>query len=226
MLERRRFEALARYARDLHARGWVANHDGNASLRDDDGRFIATPTAISKRLIEADDCLVVDRGGKVLRGRHRLFSEWSLHRAVYDARPDAQAVLHAHPPCASGFALAGAALGRVASAEVVVSLGEEIPSIPFAMPGSDTIERAVAAAAEVHDAMLLEGHGVLTLGDDLEMAYLRLELVEHYAQQVLVARQLGGERALPAGQVERLLEARTRAGLGPRARGLGSTKLG
>jgi L-fuculose-phosphate aldolase len=220
VLERRRFEALARFARDLHARGWVANHDGNASLRDDDGRFIVTPTAISKRLIEADDCLVIDRGGTVLRGRHRLFSEWSLHRALYDARPDAKAVLHAHPPYASGLALAGGELGAVASAEVVVSLGDFIPTVPFAMPGSEELEPAVAAVAERHDVMLLERHGVLCLGDDLEMAYLRLELVEHYARQVLVARQLGGERPLAPAQVEKLLAARTRAGLGPQARGL------
>jgi len=221
MLERRRFQELASFARALHTRGWVANHDGNASLRDDDGRFIATPTAISKRLIEADDCLVVDRGGKVLRGRHRLFSEWSLHRAVYDARPDAQAVIHAHPPTASGFALAGAELGAVATAEIVVSLGELIPTLPFGMPGSEGAVSSVAAAAEIHDVMLLERHGVIALGDDLEMAYLRLELVEHYSRQVLVARQLGGERPLGRPQLEQLLEARTRAGLGQRARGQG-----
>lgn len=219
MLERRRFVALARFARDLHARGWVANHDGNASLRDDDGRFIVTPTAISKRLIGADDLLVIDRGGKVLRGRHRLFSEWALHRAIYDARPDAQAVLHAHPPVASGFALAGAELGPVAAAEIVVSLGDRIPTIPFHMPGSDTLEPAVAEVAELYDVMLLERHGVIALGDDLEQAFLRLELVEHYAQQVLAARQLGGERPLAAEHVEKLLAARTRAGLGPAARG-------
>ncbi|MBN2362250.1 MAG: class II aldolase/adducin family protein, partial [Deltaproteobacteria bacterium] len=86
MVDRKRLAEVARYARELHARGWVANHDGNVSVRDDDGRFVATPTAYSKRLVEIDDLLVVDRGGKVLRGRHRLFGEWPLHRAVYDAR--------------------------------------------------------------------------------------------------------------------------------------------
>jgi len=220
MLDRKRFDALARYARELHAREWVANHDGNLSLRDDDGRFVATPTAYSKRLIEVDDLLVVDRSGKVLRGRHRIFGEWQLHRAVYDARPDARAVLHAHPVTASGFALAGVALAPVATAEIAVSLGDQIPLVPFAMPGSEALERTVAAAAERFDVLLLERNGVLALGDDLEQAFLRLELVEHYARQLLVARQLGGPAPLASDQLTTLQQARTKAGLGPEARGL------
>ena len=194
MLDRKRFIELSKYAKALHARGWVANHDGNISLRDDDGRFLATPTAWSKRLVEPDDLLVIDRAGRVLRGRHRIFSEWALHRVVYDQRPDAKVVMHAHPPTASGFALAGVEIGEVASVEVAVSLGRHIPSLPFAMPGSDTLERALATAIEGNDVLLLEQHGVLVLGDNLEQAYLRMELVEHYAKQLLVARQLGGER--------------------------------
>ncbi len=220
MLDRKRHAELSHFARELHARGWVANHDGNLSLRDADGRFLATPTAWSKRLVEPEDLLVVDRRGKILRGKRRLFSEWQLHRAVYDARPDVRAVIHAHPPTASGFALAGAELGPVAAAEIAVSLGEHIPTVPFAMPGSEELERSVAAQAERFDVFLLARHGVLAMGDDLEMAYLRLELVEHYARQVLVARQLGGEQPLSARQLEPLLKARTRAGLGPEARGL------
>jgi len=220
MVDRKRLAEVARYARELHARGWVANHDGNVSVRDDDGRFVATPTAWSKRLVEIDDLLVVDRGGKVLRGRHRLFGEWPLHRAVYDARPDARAVLHAHPPTASGFALAGVELAPLAAPEIAVSLGDQIPLVPFAMPGSEPLERAVAAAAECFDALLLERNGVLALGDDLEQAFLRLELVEHYARQLLVARQLGGPQPLSAEQRGALQQARTKAGLGPEARGL------
>jgi L-fuculose-phosphate aldolase len=220
MLDRKRFDAVARYARELHARGWVANHDGNISLRDDDGRFIATPTAYSKRLVEVDDLLVVDRSGKMLRGRRRLFGEWPLHRAAYDARPEVRAVVHAHPPTASGFALAGVELAPIAAPEIAVSLGERIPLVPFAMPGSEPLEHAVADAAERFDAILLERNGVLALGDDLEQALLRLELVEHYARQLLVARQLGGPQPLTVEQLATLQQARTKAGLGPEARGL------
>lgn len=219
MIDRKRLSQLAHYARLLHARGWVANHDGNVSVRDADGRFVATPTAWSKRLVEEADLLVIDRKGTVLRGRHRLFSEWQLHRAAYDARPDVQAVIHAHPPTACGFALAGVPLGVPVTAEVLVSIGPLIPSVPFAAPGSEELERSVADHAERHDALLLDRHGVLCLGDDLEQAFLRLELVEHYARQLLVARQLGGERPLPEAAVAPLLKARTRAGLGPEARG-------
>ncbi|MBN2359695.1 MAG: class II aldolase/adducin family protein, partial [Deltaproteobacteria bacterium] len=130
------------------------------------------------------------------------------------------AVLHAHPPTASGFALAGVELAPVATPEIAVSLGDQIPLLPFALPGSEPLERAVAAAAERCDALLLERNGALALGDDLEQAYLRLELVEHYARQLLVARQLGGPSPLAADQLATLLKARAKAGLGPEARGL------
>ncbi|MFH1812265.1 MAG: class II aldolase/adducin family protein [Pseudomonadota bacterium] len=219
MIDRKRQDELAHYCRLIHSSGWVANHDGNLSVRDDDGRFVATPTSWSKRLVEVEDLLVVDRTGKVLRGRHRLFGEWQLHRAVYDARPDARAVIHAHPPVSTGFALAGVTLGRPVTAELLVSLGPEIPTVPFTAPGSEELERAVGSYAEWADVMLLDHHGVLSLGNDLEQAFLRLELVEHYARQVLVARQLGGERGLPEAVHAPLLAARTRAGLGPEARG-------
>lgn len=220
MIDRRRMTEIADYCRLLHSQGWVANHDGNISVRELDGRFIASPTAWSKRLVEADDLIVIDRAGKVLRGKRRLFSEWKLHRAIFDARPDAGAVVHAHPPTISGFALAHQAIGPIASAEFCVSLGPEVPSIAFDLPGSETLEKNLARAAERFDAIVLNGHGAITLGDDLEQAYLRMELLEHYARQLLVARQLGGEQALSATQREPLLKARSKAGLGPEARGL------
>src|SRR5687768_11631221 len=103
---------VARYAQLLHERGWVANHDGNVSVRDAPGEFLCTPTAWSKRLVSPEDVLVVDISGKVRAGRRKLFGEWHLHRAVYTARPDAMAVLHAHPPTATGFSVAGRSLGR------------------------------------------------------------------------------------------------------------------
>ncbi|HEY4223093.1 MAG TPA: class II aldolase/adducin family protein, partial [Myxococcota bacterium] len=89
---------ISDYARLLHDRGWVANHDGNASVRlADQKRFLATPTAISKRMIDAHDVVTVDIEGKILAGRKKLFGEWHLHAACYKARPDVSAVLHAHP---------------------------------------------------------------------------------------------------------------------------------
>ncbi|MBI1946015.1 MAG: class II aldolase/adducin family protein [Deltaproteobacteria bacterium] len=212
---------LAEVSRRMHAAGWVANHDGNASARLADGkRFLATPTAVSKRLVDAHEVLTVDVEGKVLSGRKRLFSEWHLHAAAYRARPDAGAVLHAHPPHATAVGVARKQLGVPALPEMVVSLGANVPTLDFAMPKSASQDTAIARALceGDADALLLAGNGVLVVGVDLEQAYLRLELVEHYARILVAAAALGGPAPLPADDVKKLLEARTKAGLGRAAR--------
>lgn len=209
--------AVAEYARLLHERGWVANHDGNVSVRASDKvRFYATPTAWSKRSVAPGDVVVVDAKGKVLSGRNRLFSEWHLHAACYAARPDVNAVLHAHPPAATAFGLARREIGCPALPEIVVSLGARVPLVDYAPPKSDAQDAAVARELTTGDAdaLLIAANGVVTVGVDLEQAFLRMELVEHYAEILLRTIPLGGAVALPDADVKKLLEARTKAGLG------------
>ena len=208
---------IAAYSAKLAARGWVANHDGNLSVRAGDG-YLATPTAFAKAAVTPDDVIGVGEGGKVTSGKHRVFSEWNLHATCYGARPDVKAVVHAHPPMATGFSVSGARfLERPFMAEPVVSLGAGIPTAPFAAPGPGACAALPALLAE-HDAMLLANHGVLAVGATLEQAYLRLELVEHLANIAYFAHHTGGIRPLPESAIAALLEARTKAGLGPAAR--------
>lgn len=204
---------VIRFSHKIAAREWVSNHDGNLSVRLADHRFLLTPTGMHKGELTHADLIIVDGTGAVVEGTRKPFSEWDLHRAAYDAREDVMAVIHAHPPTATGFAVAGIAVESTALAEPVVSLGREIPLVPFAAPKSGEGVAGVAAAAYRCDAMVLERHGVLTLGPTLETAYLRLELVEHQARIQLVARQLGGFAVLEAPAVEKLLESRRAAGL-------------
>lgn len=217
MAESAKRALVAEYSQRLHARGWVANHDGNVTTRAGDGRYLATPTATSKAAVRAEDVLVVDESGARVSGRGKPFSEIGLHLTVYRGRPDVRAVVHAHPPTATGFAVAGVELSEPILAEAVVSLGAGVPTVPFAAPGPAACQALAPFVAE-HDAVLLAGHGVLAWGDDLEQAFLRLELVEHLARIALVARQLGGARPLPRAVLPALLEARAKAGLGPRGR--------
>jgi len=205
--------SVAEYARRLHARGWVANHDGNVSARVDGGKYLCTPTATSKADITAESLLVVDEGGARVSGRGRPFSEIGLHLAIYRQRADVQAVVHAHPPTATGFASAGLALDQPFIAEAVVSLGPSVPLVPFGAPGDGAVQQLTPFCAG-YDAVLIAGNGVFAWGRDVAEAYLRLELVEHLARIALVARQLGGVRPLPPAVLPALLEARRKAGLG------------
>ncbi len=201
----------------LDSNGWVANHDGNISVRLTGQRLLITPTAVAKRDVTDATLIIVDMKGNVLEGRRKPFSELELHLAVYKARPEAECVIHAHPAHATAFGLVGASLSPVAMPEIVVSLGDTIPTLPFAMPKSPAVTAQVEAAAAKYDAMLMAGNGVLTLGADLTQALLRMELVEHYAKILTAARALGSVNALPAADVQKLLEARKKAGLGPRS---------
>ncbi len=208
---------LAALCRSLHARGWVANHDGNVSVRLDDERFLASPTAVSKADVSPESLIVVDADGKVVSGTRRVFSEISLHLACFRARPDVRWVVHAHPPTATGWAVTGRSFfDPPFMAEPVVSLGERIPVVPFMAPGSDP--GPLAEAVSEVDAVLLGGHGALAVAADAETAYLRIELVEHLARIALVAQQLGGPQPLGRDVIDALLTARAKAGLGPQAR--------
>ena len=209
---------LVEASRRLHSRGWVANHDGNASARLSDGRFLATPTAFSKADVTAESLVIVDAGGAVVSGRNRVFSEMGIHLSLYKARPDVRAVLHAHSPHATALGSAGRSLETFLP-EAVVSLGPQVPLVPLSAPGPAAVA-AIAPFAEQYDAVLVAGNGVFAWGDSVEQAYLRLELVEHLARIALLSLPMGGVKPLPATMLPALLEARRKAGLGPEARGV------
>ena len=209
---------LLAIAHELHARGWVANHDGNVTLRLPGEHLLATPTALSKRVLTESDLIVLDARDRVLQGGRKAFSELKLHRAVYASRPDVRAVVHTHAPNATALAVAGVAIEPRMLAEAVVSLGAEIPLLPYAFPQSAEQIGQLTQAALKFDALTLGNHGVLAWGDDLEQAYLRAELLEHLAAIQLRAMQIGRLTTLPAADLARLLDARKKAGLGPEAR--------
>ena len=205
---------VSQYSLLLHERGRVANHDGNVSARLPDGGFAITPTAVSKRACPPDSIVVCGADGKP-RSRGRPPSEVALHVGAYRARPKVNAVIHAHPPYASAFALARRPLS-VAMPEVVVSLGHEIPLAPMALPKDPAVADVAATALSVADAVLLTANGVLVVGEDLEQAYLRCELVEHYARIVSIAGCIGGVVDLEPAATNKMLELRHKAGLGPK----------
>ncbi len=204
---------VADVSRILWERGWVANHDGNVTARGEGNRFIATPTATSKRLVTERTLIEVDAKGQV-HGPGKVFGEIGLHLVVYERRRDVNCVVHAHPPNATAIASSPQhPIERPFIAEALVSLGPKIPKLPYAQPG-DAAKQALAPWCELVDAVLLGNHGVIAWGADLEQALLRLELVEHLAKIAVAAAPLGGVQPLPDSAIAPLLAARAKAGIG------------
>lgn len=201
----------------LASKGWVANHDGNISVRLDDNRFLTTPTATAKADVDESNLIEVDKSGKRVAGTARPFSEIAMHLAVYANRTDVGAVVHAHPPYATALACSGSnIIERPFLAEAIVSLGPLIPTLPFAAPGKDSVATLGNNAANV-DCVLLANHGVFSWGATLELAYLRMELTEHLARIATFAQATGGVQPLADSVIEPLLQSRAKAKLGQAA---------
>jgi L-fuculose-phosphate aldolase len=211
-------EQIVDFSHRLHQRGWVANHDGNLTVRLAEGRFLATPTSVSKADVDRQNLIVVDGDGLVVSGGGKPFSELALHLYIFRQRPDVMAIIHAHPTTATGFSVAGIELRTAMMPEPVVSLGAKIPLVPYAAPKTPEWTANMAAHVVDADTVLLEHHGVFSFGPDLETAFLRMELTEHLAKIQLAAHQAGLVREIPEAHVQALLGARTKAGIGQAAR--------
>src|SRR6187549_4104243 len=149
--------------RRLYARAYSASNDGNISARLDDTRLITTPKSVSKGFMTPDMMVITDLEGRKITGERDPSSELKMHLEVYRNRPDARAVVHAHPPTATGFAVAGIALDRAVLAEVITTLGS-IPIADYATPSTEELPAAVARYIRAHDGLLLANHGALTVG--------------------------------------------------------------
>lgn len=194
---------IVEVGRRLWARGYVASNDGNISVRLDEHRLITTPKNVSKGFMTADMLVVTDLDGRKISGDRDPSSELKMHLEVYRNRPDARAVVHAHPPTATGFAVAGIALDRAVLAEVITTLGS-IPIAAYATPSTEELPAAVRKYVKAHDGLLLANHGALALAGDVMSAYYRMETIEHFAKISLVARSLGREHLLSREEVDRL----------------------
>ena len=201
-------KAICATCRDMWHQGWVAANDGNISAMLEDGRILCTPSGVSKREVEASMLLVVDRKGQVLEGTQKVSSELAMHLRCYRERPDVRAVVHAHPPMSTTFAVADVPLDDYAMIESICVLGS-VPVVPYAVPGTDAVAEAIAPYLRNHDALLLRAHGSLTVGCDLKTAYYRMESLEHFARITLFSKLLGGAKDLPRHEVDVLLERRT-----------------
>jgi L-fuculose-phosphate aldolase len=203
---------IVEVGRRLYARGFCASNDGNISIRVGDDRVLTTPKSVSKGFMSADMMVVVDLEGRKLAGDRDASSELLMHLEVYRQRPDVRAVVHAHPPLATGFAVAGVPLDRAVLAEVITTLGS-VPIAEYGTPSTPELPEAVRRYIKAHDGLLLANHGALTVAPEVFAAYYKMETIEHFARISLVARLLGGERLLSRDEVLRLQGLRGRYGI-------------
>lgn len=205
--ERRNRNDIVRFARMMHSCGYVAGMDGNLSVRLNASRILVTPTSMSKGMIRNSDLVIVDPQGRKLQGRRGVSSEIGMHLLIYSMRPDIGAIVHAHPPTATGFAASGMALNQPLICELVIGLGC-VPLAKYGTPGTPELADALSPLVPQYDAILMANHGVVTYGEDLLHAYMKMETVEHFARVALVAHVLGHEQPLNDTDIEKLVAAR------------------
>ena len=199
---------IVEVGRLLWQRGLVGATEGNISCRLGNHGLLCTPGGVSKGHLKPDDIVLIDLEGHPMRTRANPSSEIRLHLRFYKRRPDCEAVIHAHPPAATGFALAHKPIPNGLLPEAVVVLGP-IAMCAFGMPGTEALPDSVEPFVMDHDTFLLANHGAATLGDSLMDAYWRMETLERVATIVAHAELLGGARALPHDALPSLNALRT-----------------
>lgn len=189
--------------------GWVAANDGNVSVKLDENAFLVTPTGISKSFITPEKLLIITKDCEIIEGTagYKPSSEIKMHLRCYQERDDVGAVVHAHPPAATGFAVAHLPMDRYTMIELVITLGS-VPLTPYATPSTYEVPDAIAPYLQEHDVMLLENHGALALGCDVITAYYRMETLELWAKISINAHILGGEKEISRENIDRLCRMR------------------
>lgn len=202
-------DEIVRICRRLWERGLIAGADGNVSARLPDGTILVTPAGMAKQECRASDLVILTPDGEPVEEGRPASTEIAIHLRTYRRRPDVLAVVHAHPPVATGFALAGETLPWNALPEIAVGIGE-VPLVHYETPGTAALADALEPHLHGHQAFLLANHGAVTVGSSLGVAYGRMESLEHTARIVLTARLLGRVNTLTPNQLEALLGARHR----------------
>ena len=205
-------EEIVRIGRLMFDKGWIAACDGNISVRLPGQTILTTPAGTCKGMLKPEDLIVCDRQGRKLQGDREPTSEIEMHLRIYDTRPDSMAVVHAHPPAATGFAAAGRELNLGLLPEVIVGLGS-VPLAAYGTPGTPRLSEGMLPYLEKYDAMLLANHGAVAFGENLSQAFFRMDTVEHFARIALVAELVGGAKPLPRAEIATLCAARRRYGV-------------
>jgi L-fuculose-phosphate aldolase len=200
-------EEIHRIGQMIDDKGFIAANDGNISARVDKNLFLATPTGMRKSAIAPENLLLVNEKAEVVDGPAglRTTTEFLMHLKVYELRPDVNAVVHAHPPTATGYALAHKSMAGMYLPEIIYFM-KDPGYAPYGTPGTPELANAVAAIVREHDAFLMENHGAVGIAADLKMAWWHLERLEHLAKILVAGEILGGPKELSAQNAQKILD--------------------
>jgi L-fuculose-phosphate aldolase len=204
-------EEIANIGKRLYEHELNGSYGGNFSVRDEEYIYI-TPSGVPKDELDYSDILVIDFSGNVLEGEGKPSTEILFHIKIYKVRSDVNAIIHAHPPYATGFAIANYPIPNDVHEESTLILGD-VPVIPYEITSSKELAENIGKAIQDHNALLLANHGALTVGDTLERAFRRMEELENLCKMLTVANMLGGAKAIPQDKLQNLLELKKKRGL-------------
>lgn len=196
---------LVEICHKIHAKGFVAATDGNISVRIDENKILCTPTSLPKEKIRISDLIVISLDGNVISGNKKPSTEIKMHLAIYKNREDVNAVIHAHPVYATAFASSKLALDIPFLPEVILSIGK-VPVCTYATPSTDEVVKSILPFVKKTNLLLLQNHGVVTFGKNLQEAYYLLEKLEHTAKIFSVAMTFNGVRPLTKNQILKLYQ--------------------
>lgn len=204
---------IVEVCRRLYERGLIAGAEGNVSVRISRDRLLVTPAGVAKVDLRPGDLVEVAPDGRPHRAGMRPSTELRMHLRIYARRPDVLAVVHAHPPAATAFAVSGQPFVTTALPEIILLMGT-VPLVPYAAPGTEQLAERLEPFIDGNEAVLLANHGATTMGASLGAAHQRMESLEHCARILLAARLLGGIAELSPDDLRVLAETRERAGTG------------
>jgi L-fuculose-phosphate aldolase len=199
------FEKLISICHKVYEKGFVSATDGNISAITSDNTILITRSGICKGDVTEKDILEFDFNGKHLKGEGKITTEFKLHLYAYSKRKDVNAVVHCHPVYATAFTLLGEGLTKHYFPEVILTLGK-VHFCKYATPSTNDLPLSIDPYIEYGWAFLLQNHGSITLGKNLDDAYYKMEKLEHTAETIFKARMLGNPQELSNDDVRRLIE--------------------
>jgi len=195
---------LVEICHQVYAKGFVAAYDGNISCRTKNNTILITRSGICKGDVTEKDIVEIDLDGKILKGKHKISTEHKIHLLAYKRRSEVNAVVHCHPNYATAFALIGKGFDKHYLPEVLLTIGK-VPLCKYATPSTDEVPKSLEPFINHSWMMLLQNHGAIAFGKNLNDAYYKMEKLEHFAKILLLSKLIGKPKELSKKNINDIL---------------------